>query len=104
MTKLYRKGNGQPLRDAMRANGVSGPELAERTKRLDSVGRGVSPATIGRLAGRGGTARDACRLATAWLVAEALDWPIHRLFGLGAPSVSTDTVERCESYGDEDSY
>lgn len=84
MPKLVRKGNGQPLRDEMRRQGLSGPSLAERTKALDPTGRGVSAATIGRIAGQGSTSRDRCELATAWLITEVLDARIHRLFSLPA--------------------
>lgn len=90
--RLRRKDGGQPLRDAMRDAGLSGPALADATRRIDASGRGISPATVGKLAGQGGSAADACRLRTAWLIAEALDKPMHRLFSM--PAVSTDTVER----------
>ncbi|MDT0409895.1 MULTISPECIES: hypothetical protein [Streptomyces] len=92
MPKLLRKGAGQPLRDAMSARGLSGPRLAEQTRRVDPAGRGVSPATIGRLTGTGKTARDACEMATAWWIAEALDEPLQSLFRM--PTHSTATVER----------
>ncbi|MCF3101493.1 XRE family transcriptional regulator [Streptomyces roseoverticillatus] len=92
MTNLLRKGDGQPLRDAMKAAGVSGPELARATRRVDPAGRGVSPAIIGRMAGRGRSAREQCRLRTAWLIADALGQPLQRLFSM--PECSTATVER----------
>lgn len=92
MTHLTRKGDGRPLRDAMKAVGVSGPELAEATRRVDPTGRGVSAAVIGMLAGQGTSARDRCRLRTAWLIAEGLDIQLHRLFSMSTPS--TATVER----------
>ncbi|WP_431980071.1 XRE family transcriptional regulator [Streptomyces qinglanensis] len=90
--RLRRKGDGKPLRDAMRTAGLSGPALADATKRVDASGRGISPATVGKLAGLGHSSADDCRLRTAWLITEALDVPMHRLFSM--PTVSTDTVER----------
>lgn len=92
MSTLLRKGDGQPLREAMNLAGLSGPALAAATRRIDPAGRGISPATVGQLAGRGKTARTQCRLRTAWLIAEALDERIHRLFVM--PTPSTATVER----------
>lgn len=92
MTHLIRKGAGQPLRDAMKAKGMSGPDLAEATRRVDQTGRGVSAAIVGRLAGQGTTARERCRLRTAWLIAEGLDVAVQALFTMPAPS--TVTVER----------
>ncbi|MCA1220513.1 XRE family transcriptional regulator [Streptomyces sp. 8L] len=85
MPKVHRKAHGQPLRDEMRRQGLSGPGLAEKTREVDPTGRGVSAATIGRIAGRGSTARERCELSTAWLIAEVLDAPIHRLFSLPPP-------------------
>lgn len=99
MPKLSRKGQGKPLREAMKNAGLTGPELAEATKDVDPAGKGVSPATVGRLAGRGKTARDRCELETAWFVAEALhrrtNAPLQDLFSI--PSHSTSTVERSRS-------
>lgn len=100
MPNLLRKSAGQPIRDAMKAKGMSGPDLAEATKAIDVTGRGISPAAVGRLAGRGRTSAEACRLRTAWLMAEALEEPLQDLFFM--PSVSTDTVERCNPDGNED--
>lgn len=104
MPKLSRKGEGQPLRDAMQAAGLSGPELAQATKEADPTGRGVSPATIGRLTGRGKTARDKCELSTAWLISDALhrrtSAPLQDLFCM--PTRSTSTVERSRSDAEEE--
>lgn len=99
MSNLVRRANGEPIRDAMRRRGMSGPELAEATKEVDVTGRGISPAAVGKVAGRGKTSADSCRLRTAWLIAEALDEPLQRLFAM--PSVSTDTVERFKSDDDD---
>ncbi|MFE4535628.1 XRE family transcriptional regulator [Streptomyces scopuliridis] len=100
MPKVFRKGDGQPLRDEMERQGLSGPELADKTKRVDPEGRGVSAATIGRVAGKGRTARDRCELSTAWLITEGLDARIHRLFRM--PSRSTMTIERSRSDAEEE--
>lgn len=92
ITKLHRRDAGRPLREAMRTAGLSGPALAAATRQIDASGRGISPATVGKLAGQGGSAGEVCRLRTAWLIAEVLDVPMHRIFAM--PTVSTDTVER----------
>ncbi|MBZ3909386.1 hypothetical protein [Streptomyces acidiscabies] len=95
MTNLHRKGEGQPLRTAMERAGLSGPKLAAETRRVDPEGRGISAAAVGRVAGRGKTARNECRLRTAWLIADALGQPLQDLFRM--PSPSTPTVERLNS-------
>jgi hypothetical protein len=88
----------------MRAAGLSGPELAEATKEVDPTGKGVSPATVGRLTGRGKTARDRCEMETAWRIAEALhrrtNAPLQDLFAM--PPHLTVTVERSRSHAEED--
>lgn len=100
MPKLLRKGDGQPLRDEMKRQELTLDELAEKTKTVDPEGRGVSPATIGRLTGRGRTARDRCELHTAWLITAGLDARIHALFSM--PTQSTATVERSSSDAEEE--
>lgn len=104
MPKLHRKADGKPLREAMERAGLSGPELAEATKQVDPTGKGVSPATVGRLAGRGKTARERCKMETAWFVAEALhrrtNAPLQDLFAM--PSGSTSIIERSMSDAEED--
>lgn len=104
MPKLHRKADGKPLREAMERAGLSGPELAEATKQVDPTGKGVSPATVGRLAGRGKTARERCEMETAWFVAEALhrrtNAPLQDLFAM--PSGSTSIIERSMSDAEED--
>lgn len=102
MTNLIRKSEGQPIRDAMKAAGMSGPELAEATKAVDPAGKGVSAAVIGFLAGQGRSARKRCRLATAWWIAEGLDVPLQRLFAM--PTPSTATVERSRSDDPRDEH
>lgn len=102
MTNLIRKSEGQPLRDAMSAAGVSGPELAEVTKAVDPTGKGVSAAVIGFLTGTGKSARERCRLTTAWWICEALDEPLHRHFSM--PTPSTATVERSRSDDPRDQH
>ncbi|MEH0650707.1 XRE family transcriptional regulator [Streptomyces scabiei] len=96
MPKLHRKDDGRPIRAAMARAGLSIPALAEATKRVDPAGKGVSPATVGRLAGQGKTARKSCEWTTAWFVAEALhtetNAPLQDLFAM--PSPSTSNIER----------
>ncbi|MEU6229943.1 helix-turn-helix transcriptional regulator [Streptomyces sp. NPDC047042] len=100
MTDLIRKGKGQPLRAAMQRSGLTQTQLAARTREVDVRGRGVSVATVIKVTGRGKTAAEKCRLRTAWLIATALDEPLQQHFDM--PSVSTDTVERCNPHGDSD--
>lgn len=97
MANLIRKGNGKPLRDAMERHGLSAPQLAAATKRVDITGRGVSVATVYKLTGSGKAAADECRLRTAWLMTAAMDEPLQGHFDM--PSVSTDTVERSTPHG-----
>lgn len=92
MTNLLRKSAGQPIRNAMKRQGLTAEALAGVTRAVDVTGRGISARTVHNLAGRGETAADTCRPRTAWLIAAALDERIHALFDL--PGVSTDTVER----------
>ncbi|MFE3169284.1 XRE family transcriptional regulator [Streptomyces sp. NPDC059224] len=103
MPKLLRKRDGKPLRDAMARAKMSGPELAEATKDVDPTGKGVSPATVGRITGQGKTARDHCEWTTAWFVAEALhrrtNAPLQDLFAM--PSPSTSNIERSTPDADE---
>jgi hypothetical protein len=100
MPKLLRKGDGQPLRAEMKRQGLTLDQLAGRTRALDPDGRGVSPATIGRLTGKGRTARDRCELWTAWLITEGLDARMHALFSM--PTPSTVTVERSRLDAEEE--
>jgi hypothetical protein len=92
MPELLRKGDGQPIREAMQRAGLSGPALAAATKLRDGTGKGISPATVGRLSGTGKTGRATARLRTAWLMATALGVPLQELFHL--PGVSPVTEER----------
>ncbi|SDM76235.1 hypothetical protein SAMN05444921_1137 [Streptomyces wuyuanensis] len=100
MPKLLRKSDGQPLRDEMRRQGLTLDQLSEKTRKVDPAGRGVSPAAIGRITGKGRTARDRCELHTAWLINAALDARIHRLFSM--PPHSTSTVERSRADAEEE--
>ncbi len=100
MPKVLRKGEGQPLRDEMKRQGLTLDELSDKTKAVDPEGRGVSPATIGRLTGRGRTARDRCELHTAWLITQGLDARMHALFAM--PTPSTVTEERSSSDAEEE--
>ncbi|RAJ70198.1 hypothetical protein K378_01363 [Streptomyces sp. Amel2xB2] len=100
MPELLRKGDGQPIRTAMHRAGLTGPALAEATKHVDDTGKGISPATVGKLSGTGKSARGTTRLRTAWLMATALRTPLQELFYL--PGVSPVTEERSTSDGSED--
>ncbi|MFI1472095.1 XRE family transcriptional regulator [Streptomyces wuyuanensis] len=100
MTNLVRKGNGKPLRDAMARKDMSALKLAAATKKADVRGKGIGPTTAYKLTGVAGVGVDICRLRTAWLVATVLDEPLQELFDM--PTVSTDTVERCQPHGDAD--
>ncbi|GAA3851734.1 hypothetical protein GCM10023084_02450 [Streptomyces lacrimifluminis] len=103
MPKLHRKGEGKPLRDAMERADLTIEELAEATKTVDPDGKGVSPATVGRLTSRGTSARERCEEKTAWFVAVVLhsktNAPLQDLFDppFFIPSHSTSTVERSRS-------
>ncbi|MFC8862706.1 XRE family transcriptional regulator [[Kitasatospora] papulosa] len=101
MPKVSRKAEGQPLRDSLERQHLTLDELSEKTKAVDPDGRGVSPATIARLTGRGTTARERTELRTAWLITEALDDRMHRLFSR-MPTHSTVTVERSSSDAEEE--
>jgi hypothetical protein len=93
MSLLPRKSNGEPLRRAIKASGLSIPKLAAATKEVDETGRGVSHGAIGMLANEAGkSARQRCRIRTAWLIAEALNQPLQKLFDM--PEASTSTKER----------
>lgn len=89
MDLLHRKDHGGPLRQAMRDAGLSGPDLAAATRRVDPEGKGVSPSLIGFLTGTGRSARERCRLRTAWLIAEGVGQPLQNLFSLTQESTST---------------
>lgn len=92
MTNLYRKGEGQPLRDAMRRVGLTQAQLAAKTRAVDVQGKGVSAHTVSNVTGTGKTATESCRLRTAWLVATALGEPLQDHFSL--PGDHTHTVGR----------
>lgn len=100
MCLLHRRDDGRPIREAMEAAGMSGPDLAQATRNVDPDGKGISPALIGFLTGTGRSARDRCRLNSAWLIAQALRKPLQDLFSM--PRVSTSTDERSIPHGDED--
>jgi len=130
MPKLQRRDDGRPLRDAMARAGLSIPQLAEATRRVDPAGKGVAQATVGNLVGTGKTARGRCELTTAWLVAEALQEllddlfivpddlvaavnlkavlraakgvriPLRDLFAM--PTLSTSTIERSRTDADDE--
>jgi hypothetical protein len=90
MDVLHRKDQGRPLREAMSKAGLTGPDLAAATRRVDPDGRGVSPALIGFLVGTGRSARDRCKARTGQLIAAVLDAPVHELFDMPTESTSTE--------------
>ncbi|HEX5567424.1 MAG TPA: XRE family transcriptional regulator [Streptomyces sp.] len=100
MSHLYRKDSGHPIRKAMKAARMSAPRVAEATRHVDPNGKGVSEVTVHQIAGSGETARDRCRLRTAWWIAEALDAPLQDLFSMTPPV--TVTEERSTPHADED--
>ena len=104
MPKLHRKDDGRPLRAAMARAGLTIPQLAEATRRVDPAGKGVSAAAVGRIAGQGKSARANCELRTAWLVAEALheetSAPLQDLFAM--PTGSISNIERSSPDAEEE--
>lgn len=77
---MQRRDNGQPLRDAMQAAGLSIADLAERTRKVDDRHRGVGKSAIGHLVATGTSGRDHCRPRTARLIADALGVDTKQLF------------------------
>lgn len=92
MSSLHRKSKGRPIREAMADAGLSIPRLAAATREVDPAGKGVSRSAVGVLVAEGSSARERCRLRTAWLIADALQQPIQALFHM--PGSSTSTEER----------
>lgn len=103
MPKLHRRRSGQPIREAMARAGYTIASLAEATREVDPAGKGISPATVGRLVGQGKTGRDPCELTTAWLIATALHRrtpaPLQDLFAM--PPGSTSIIERSTPDADQ---
>ncbi|MFD6425074.1 hypothetical protein [Streptomyces sp. NPDC060198] len=77
---MRRLDKGGPLRAAIQAAGLDIPHLAARTKELDPTGRGLSPAYVGFIAGRGKSAREDCSDRAAELISLALDQEVTALF------------------------
>ncbi|MGA5424577.1 XRE family transcriptional regulator [Streptomyces lavendulocolor] len=100
MTDLVRKGEGKPLSMAAERAGLTAPQLAAATKRVDVRGRGIGKTTAYKLLTPGSDGGESVRLRTAWLAATVLHEPLQELFDM--PSVSTDTVERSSPHGDAD--
>jgi hypothetical protein len=92
MSLLHRKSNGKPIREAIEASGKTLHELAAATREADETGRGISKSAIGMLAAESESARERCRLRTAWLLATVLNEPLQDLFSM--PPASTSTKER----------
>lgn len=91
-TTAQRKQGGEPLRAALREQGIGLQELARRTKLADPDSKGVSYQLLGfltqdRAASR--HARDTCSVPTAMLIEDALGKPRGSLFTeIEAPSRS----------------
>jgi len=77
--------DGQPLRDAMKAAGLSITDLAEATRQVDPTGYGVKKSTIGHLVTTGRSARPGCDDRAARLIVAALDKPLGELFATPSP-------------------
>lgn len=97
---MERLEDGRPLRDAMKAAGMSIPDLARATKAKDPDGYGVAQAYIGFLVGLPGnrSTRSTCGRGTAELIAAALDTDIAEFFkdptaSSVVPEGTTATVE-----------
>ncbi|WP_441251150.1 helix-turn-helix domain-containing protein [Kitasatospora sp. McL0602] len=88
---MRRRNNGEQLRSAMRAVGLTIPRLAEATRNADPLGVGISPSLIGFLVSTGKSGRNECSDRTAELISLALDVPIDELF-LGGLSVVADST------------
>ncbi|MGD1219962.1 XRE family transcriptional regulator [Streptomyces krungchingensis] len=99
MTNPTRKGAGQPLRDAMKRQGLTQATLAARTREIDERGKGVSLGTVVKITGRGRWAVEECRDRTARLLGAALREPLDVLFSM--PIDHTHTVERCDHAGSD---
>jgi len=74
---MHRLDNGQPIRDAIHAAGLSIERLAEMTKRSDPAGYGISQSAIGHMVSTG---RDSFTARSADLVARALGVSVEELF------------------------
>lgn len=77
---IARRVSGAAIRDAMAAQDVGLKRLASRTREVDPAGRGVSWELISFLASDAWWGRDTTTLATARLIARALDMPEGKLF------------------------
>lgn len=77
---MYRRDNGQPIRQAMNQAALSIQELAEKTREVDPAGYGIKPATIGHMVSTGASGRDSFTDRSCDLVARALDKPVEDLF------------------------
>jgi hypothetical protein len=77
---MQRLDDGQPLRDAMKAAGLSIMDVVERTQAADPTGYGVKKSTIGHLRTTGRSARPGCDDRAARLIAEAIGVDVDTLF------------------------
>lgn len=83
---MYRRGHGQPIRDAMTKAGLSIEKLAAKTRDIDPAGWGIKPSTIGHMVCTGRSGRDRFTDRSCDLVARALDEPITDLFSNTPPT------------------
>ncbi|MGW2861850.1 helix-turn-helix domain-containing protein [Streptomyces sp. NPDC001205] len=78
---MHRLDNGQPLRNAMKAAGLSIERLAEMTKQADPAGYGISQSAIGHMVSTGPSGRNRFEDRSCDLVARALERPVQEFFG-----------------------
>ncbi|MCM2394332.1 hypothetical protein, partial [Streptomyces albipurpureus] len=77
---MRRLDNGRPLRTAMKASGMTIPDLAAKTAEVDPAREGLSTSYVGFIAGAGKTSREECSDRAAQLIAAALDKEVSDLF------------------------
>lgn len=77
---MYRLDSGQPIRDAMKAAGLSIERLAEKTKEVDPAGYGISQSAIGHMVSTGTSGRNRFEDRSCDLAALALDRPVQEFF------------------------
>jgi hypothetical protein len=82
---VHRLDEGRPLRQAMKAAGLSIADVVELTKKADPTGYGVKKSTIGHLITTGRSARPSCDDRASYLIAEALGSPVENFFALPSP-------------------
>ncbi|MEU0199177.1 MULTISPECIES: hypothetical protein [unclassified Streptomyces] len=91
---MRRLDKGAPLRAAMKAAELDIPRLAAKTKDVDPIGKGLSAAYVGFIAGKGKTAREECSDRAARLIASALGREVADLFEASVFLTSESTSTR----------